>query len=719
MRRGTGCPGLESQATTNDPVPWMRLVAGLAGFGWGWACVLLACREHQVEPYFVLAAPPPLWGAIGLPAWKLLLAAGVTGVWITACLGHARRQDHICPPATRWLLLAYVIPLLDAFRLVSFDLPCSWLEPLGFALISGLAMAVLAADAADRGDIRPAVGLAAVGLLTVAAGAWWYWQGCQAYGGYLLGYHDFGHFARRVVNTWEGRGFLLETPGLPAFWDHFNPGLALLAPLWGLWPDARLFILLQAVCLAAPAPLVWGIARAWGARPLAAAAWAVAYLAFPSVGQLNLNYTYGWHPVSVALPLVFLAVWLMMPRRSSLGLRPDPVGGDWQPTADALVGTESQPTRTRSAWRMLAAGLALVLACSFEETILVAMACLAASLALQAWWVGRRTAAGADAGAPEFLLARQLPAWGWLILWAVLTASFVVVFKLAAFAHFQTARFANLGDSALEIAAAPLLRPAEFWGQVLRPASGYFLLGLTVPLGVRAVLRGWWFLLAVALPVGVLLAWQRAAATSLAFQYVTMLIPVLVLAAIAGSTRHAGPRRATGDNPAARPAGAELPPALAALVSGLTASVFFGAVPWSSPTLSVVVALTYQTKDVQAPANPRAAGTAGHALLEDIVAQVRQRDAAVLASGRIAAHLLGVRRLESVEMAVTRWDALSAEAGAGRSAVELFDWIVLDTCEQFQQSEEKVQAVAAAAQRAGYQAVRSAEGIVVLKKPDN
>ena len=64
----------------------------------------------------------------------------------------------------------------------------------------------------------------------------------------MLGYHDFGHFAYRVASTWEGRGFLLETPSLPAFWDHFNPGLALLAPLWGLWPDAQA-LLAAAGCL--------------------------------------------------------------------------------------------------------------------------------------------------------------------------------------------------------------------------------------------------------------------------------------------------------------------------------------------------------------------------------------------------------------------------------------------------------------------------------------
>ena len=109
--------------------------------------------------------------------------------------------------------------------------------------------------------------------------------------------------------------------------------------------------MLQAVCLALPAPLVFGIARAWGAGAAAAAAWAAAYLAYPAIGQLNLNYTYGWHPVSLALPLLFLGLWGF------------------------------------SRGRLVLAGASLLLACSFEETLLVVPA-----------WSGRRLRLAGVAG---------------------------------------------------------------------------------------------------------------------------------------------------------------------------------------------------------------------------------------------------------------------------------------------------------------------------------
>ena len=302
------------EAAREPPFPGRRAVglAVLAGVGWAWAAGLLATREHELVHYFVLVSAPRAWGLIGLPLWQLSLFAGLGGGLALGCFRAARLRARDCPPATAWVLVAYAIPLWT-LRLAGLPLPMTLLEPLLFCWLTGNAVAALARGTiADHQPESPAATrrwLAAIWLLAALAAAWWCWQGLRAYDDYLLGYHDFGHFAHRVANTWAGRGFLKETPSLPAFWDHFNPGLALLAPAWGLWPDARLFVVLQAVCLALPAPLVFGIARAWGAGAAAAAAWAAAYLVYPATGQLNLNYTYGWHPVSLALPLFFLALW--------------------------------------------------------------------------------------------------------------------------------------------------------------------------------------------------------------------------------------------------------------------------------------------------------------------------------------------------------------------------------------------------------------------------
>ncbi len=666
------------------PDPAKLALAWVAAAGWFWGLTLLAARGHEILEYYVLASAPPVTGFLALPAWQLGVFLGLSIGLAMLCLHDRQGAAPAWSRPVRWLLLAYTVPLLDVLRVAGLAIPYTFVEPLLLTWITGAAVAGLASHQRElplrTARLPAATPHAITGLLTAAAAGWWYYQGCAALDEFSLGYHDFGHFAFRVASTWQGRGFLLETPSLPAFWDHFNPGLALLAPLWGLWPDARLFILLQAICLAAPATVVFRIARLWGMTAANAAVWAAVYLAFPAVGQLNLNYSYGWHPISLALPWLFAAVAALLARRY--------------------------------AW---AAGFA-ILAGSFEEAVIVALACLAAALGLQAWWAGRRPALRDMGPDSDAALAQRLPAVAWLAIWAVLAVAFVLITRYAAFTRYQTGRFENLGQSGLAIALSPLLRPRAFWGEALQPNSLLFLAACLLPWTPTALSKGRMLLLAAVFPLGLLLGWKHPPAKSIAFQYLTTLLPILLLAAMAGA------RRVTCERNAASPGSPVVPGdhslGWAALASCLVASTLFGALPWSSPTMTVLLAQSYQVS-AESPTvqNPRAPGTAGHRALTEIVARINTEQSSVLASGRIAAHLLNVRRLETVEQALVRWDALCAEAGSGRFATEVFDWIVLDTWECFQQSLSKMETILADARRAGYQQAWSGEGIIVLARP--
>jgi uncharacterized membrane protein len=681
------------------------VAAVASGIGWTWAVTLLAARQHLTGNYDVLSAGPPLWGNIGLSTPFLAVALAI-GLIAAISSGHAvRSAGRFWAPTVRWLMCSWLIPGLDLLRLSGVAIPATFLEPLWLAAITGAAAGtaadVFVASAARKETDGSSLArklehfpwIVLVWLLAILCCGWWYYEGQQAYSNYLLGYNDFGHFGWRVANTWEGRGFLLETPSLPAFWDHFNPGLALLAPLWAIWPDPRLFLLIQAICLAAPAPLVHGIARRLGASPAAAAVWGAAYLTFPAVGQLNLNYSYGWHPVSVALPLLFLAIWAVLCR-----------------------------------WRTVAFAAA-ILAGSFQEDIMAVLCCLALSLAFQAWMGRRRTSLSSSDSCR--LPADVLPAWAWLGAAAIFATAFVVVFQVAAFSKFQSSRFPDLGSSTREILLSPILRPTVFWHAILRPRCGYFLLCLMVPLGLRSLLRGWPMLLATALPFGVLLAWIHPPATSIAFQYTTALIPVLFLAAMVGCVaaddKERCNRRGPGTSPdetgagrtmfSQKPAASSSPlwhAAVTALVAGATASVAFGSLPWSSQTLTDAIAKTYRDSNI---AENRAVGSPGNAMLNDIVAKVRRPGSAVLATGRIAAHLLAVGRLDTVGQMCSRWKAFEKETGRGRSPIELFDWVVLDAKERFYQSPEELRFVINAAKRAGYRLVESGHGILVYSRP--
>jgi hypothetical protein len=211
----------------------------------------------------------------------------------------------------------------------------------------------------------------------------------------------------------------------------------------------------------------------------------------------------------------------------------------------------------------------------------------------------------------------------------------------------------------------------------------------------------------------VLLAWSHPPATSIAFQYTTALIPILFLAAMTG-----------GDCPSFRvsengtipfdPARSLWRAAVTALAAGATASVAFGSLPWSSPTLADVIARTY---DDRASIENRTVGSPGNALLNQVVAKVGGTESAVLATGRIASHLLAVRRLDTVGQTCSRWKDFQQEVGSGRSPIELFDWIVLDTQERFYQTPEELRFVIDAADRARYRLVRSDSGILVFARP--
>jgi hypothetical protein len=315
-------------------------------------------------------------------------------------------------------------------------------------------------------------------------------------------------------------------------------------------------------------------------------------------------------------------------------------------------------------------------------------------------------------------LADRLPWWGWLAACAVFLAAFAAVFELAPFSRYQVGRFSRLGHSFGGVLLSPVLRPQVFWGTVIRPASAYFLLALLVPLGLRELRRGWLVFAATLLPLGVLLAWGHGPATSIAFQYTTTLIPLFFLAAIMGAAIPAA--QPPGQPQAALPEDRASPlwaAGLAALAACATASTWFGAVPWSGATLTDVLYKTYGDWNRRGAIDDRMAGSQGNAMLNKIVAEVGGRESSVLATGRIASHLLGVRRLDTIAQAGDRWKYFQAEIGPGRSPIELFDWIVIDTAENFYQSPDQCEFIVEHARRAGYRLIGWDRGILVYLRP--
>jgi uncharacterized membrane protein len=91
----------------------------------------------------------------------------------------------------------------------------------------------------------------------------------------------------------------------PMLADHFQPGLALLTPLYWLGGGVPALLVVQSVALAAAGPAIYALARAAGARAALAAVPALLWLACPFVARLNL---WEFRPTAFVSVLLVLSV---------------------------------------------------------------------------------------------------------------------------------------------------------------------------------------------------------------------------------------------------------------------------------------------------------------------------------------------------------------------------------------------------------------------------
>lgn len=652
---------------------WVKIFFGLALGAWFASGAIVASRMQLVFDYTTLPLVPPQFEWIAASAGAFSALAALALLMACGLLGSNRALSQTLVPTSKFspsqhsgigiALLAACLPLgLLGLRLGGAGVPQpSWMELFCFALGTGIAVRGICRNQRLPLGNHSAVWLGLLSAAVLSCGGWWYSQSLMYYRDFQLGFNDFAHFSQRISNTANGNGFLLESPVLPPFWDHFNPGLLLLVPLWHFIPHVEGIFALQACCLAGSAWLVAAIALARKQSAASACGWGCAWLLFPSIGQMNLAYTYGWHPITLAIPCL-LAAHLFLVRD--------------RPAAAVAFG---------------------LLAASFEEGVFVVVACYAASEAIRSWWTHRAE------GEPTATDASAKPASknehairNWLVVLLVSMIGFACVYRFSGLAPFQTARFARLGGSALEIIGSPFLRPHEFWGLLLRPRNLAFTCLVIAPFAVVAT-RAWlWALLAVLPPWFVLMIWEHMPAQCLAFQYTSCLIPILFAGGI--------------ENDSKRPGSSESR-ACSLLAIGWILSISIGQMPWSNESLVDVKARTY---GVQPKWNRTHRGEDAQLLTKWIrsLRGDRQLNSGppipdwgqlrVLATGRIAAHCIGARDVETVGQFWQRYEALKALDPKLSSPILRYDVLLLDLTESFQQTPEETKRVLEEATRHGW-----------------
>jgi uncharacterized membrane protein len=129
---------------------------------------------------------------------------------------------------------------------------------------------------------------------------------------------DLGSMVQAIWST--AHGHFLESTTLAGrettrLAGHVDPFLALLVPLWWVWPSATMLVVFQALAVSTGAFPVYWLARKHLHSDRAAAHFAFAYLLYPATQFAAFTVSSGFHAVSIAVPLILFAIWFLDEQR--------------------------------------------------------------------------------------------------------------------------------------------------------------------------------------------------------------------------------------------------------------------------------------------------------------------------------------------------------------------------------------------------------------------
>ncbi len=521
-----------------------------------------AYRVEKVAPLPAAHYVPMILTALALAAGAyVLLRAG--GAYVAA-----GRRSRGAALALAWTpLLANVPIVLRAYLGASPFYIGPLVLSLSIAAAFGLCLArrtIPAVADVDGGGKTYLPALAVVAAATAAA-LWFYAVQESFLAKLAYGWTDAGLDYLRVKNTAHGVGFLQETLARPTFYDHFNCGLALLVPFYWAVRSYSLILWAQAVGLAALAPAVYVYARGRGLGGWTSFLLALAALVHPSISQMSYSFSYGFHPVTLALAPVVLSIHFWEKRRW------------WAFTATAL------------------------LASSFEETLFPLYAGVGIATFVADAWRRLRLPGPALARSSTRQDNEGVGAgmWAGLLLAAASVAGFLVVTKIVmpAFAgkeYFQVTKYAHLGGGFMEILLSPFLKARVFWGLVFSRRSITFVALILGGMGFLPLFSPKRFLYPAIILVFVLLL-ENPDVKSISFWYQGLVIAAWLPAAVSGAQNLARP---TGSSTSTR-AGFAIAASVALAALGM--SHFYGMGPLSRTTVPFQAPRSVSfTKDVRA-----------------------------------------------------------------------------------------------------------------------
>ncbi|HEY2310925.1 MAG TPA: DUF2079 domain-containing protein [Gaiellaceae bacterium] len=298
---------------------------------------------------------------------------------------------------------------------------------------------------------------------------------------------DLGDMTQAVWATAHGHFLRVSSPtGSESLrlGVHVDPFLALLAPVWWIWPSPLMILVVQALAVASGALPVYWLARKRLGDERAAAGFAAAYLVYPATQFNALTYS-GPHAVSFAVPLVLFAIWFL--------------------DNDRLVPF----------------ALTALLAATTKEEIPLAVGCLGIWYAISH---GRRLV-----GAAIFALG----------LAGTLVDFLVVIPHFSGGASPFQGRYAAVGGTPGGIGRTLLTHPGALIAEATGSGKLHFLLLLLLPVAGLCLLEP--LLLLGAVPdLAIDLLSSRPQQTTLGYQYSAGIVPFVIAAAVFGAARIKG-----------------------------------------------------------------------------------------------------------------------------------------------------------------------------------
>ncbi|NNF87551.1 MAG: DUF2079 domain-containing protein [Acidimicrobiia bacterium] len=123
---------------------------------------------------------------------------------------------------------------------------------------------------------------------------------------------DFGIFDQGLWLLSRFDDPFVTLRGLNLFADHSSYIMVLLTPLYWIWADPRVLLVVTVVALAASGPLLFAIGRRIGLRPTLAAAISLAFLVHPAMRWATWD---NFHPELLVPPLMLGALLLILNER--------------------------------------------------------------------------------------------------------------------------------------------------------------------------------------------------------------------------------------------------------------------------------------------------------------------------------------------------------------------------------------------------------------------